>query len=204
MKKLVTNLAAIIIGAMTIQLVQAEEVYDMAEVNQLIENVKKAGILKVDNAFEAELREDNKTFKQLEAKCKTDWNSILENFEAIEGGEDAKKLVVSSFQILDAADYMSAIEKLVTRFEAGTATKAIIVESMNPSGRMQAFLEDNNTHARVIAALNKIKTKVGDDAELVTGIDAILNGSAKLELDKFRDAHQDTAVGDIPKVLLAE
>ncbi len=204
MKKLIKNFAATIIFALAAQLVGAEEAYDMTEVNQLIEDIKQAGVLKVDNTFEAELREDNEKFKQLGEKCKTDWSAILDNFEAVEGGEDARKLVVSSLQVLEAADYMSAIEKLVNRFEAGTITKAIILETLNPSGRMQAFLEDNRTHSRVIAALNRIKAKVAGDLKLIGEINAILDGSAQLEIDKFRDAHQDTAVGDIPKVLLAE
>lgn len=176
----------------------------MTEINEKLGLVtgKKLHLLDDGNAF-ARLQRDQ-DFAFVENKCKTDWSDIIENFEAIEGGEVAQRLIVSAFQALDAGDYMSAIEKLVTRFEADTVGKPVMLEILNPAGRMRAFLADNHAHLRVTAALNKIRAKVGDDAEMINQIDNILSGDTKLNFDKFRDAHQDTSEGNIPKILLAE
>lgn len=182
----------------------AQQNYNMNTINQLVEDLKAEELHVIETALDVVARQESQEFQQLETECKTNWNSIIDNFEAIEGGEEAKKLVVSAFQVLDAEDYMTAIEKMVTRFEAGTIQKSIMLEMLRPTGRMQAFLVDNYDHPRVVAALNKIKVKASDDADLIAEIDAILNGEAKLALDKFRDAHEDTSEGDIPKVLLTE
>lgn len=200
MKKLTfVTIISISIGALF-----AQQNYDMNTVNQLVEDLKAGELHVVETALDVVARQESQEFQQLENECKTNWSSIIDNFEVIEGGEEAKKLVVSAFQALDAEDYMTTIEKMVTRFEAGTVNKSIILEMLRPTGRMQAFLVDNHDHPRVVGALNKIKAETSDDADLIAEIDAILDGDAKLALDKFRDAHEDTSEGDIPKVLLTE
>lgn len=184
--------------------INAQQNFDMSAINQLVQNLMSQKLHIVESSLDVEAREESQEFQQLENKCKTDWSNIIDNFESIEGGDAARRLVVTAFQALEAKDYMTAIEKVVTRFEAGTVQKSIMLEMIRPAGRMQAFLADNHAHPRVISALNRINAKVSDDADLVAGIHAILNGGKKLALDKFRDAHQDTSEGDIPKVLLAE
>lgn len=204
MRKLLASIC-VMLSALATQEVKAQgDQYNMTEINEKLELVigKKLHLLDDANAF-ARLRRDP-DFAFVEDKCKTDWSAIIDNFEAIEGGEVPQRLVVSAFQALDAADYMSAIEKLVTRFEAGTVGKPIMHEVLNPEGRMQAFLADNHANARVTAALNKIKAKISDDPDMVSQIDGVLSGGTKLNFDKFRDAHQDTSEGNIPIILLSE
>lgn len=202
MKELL-NMSVAILSVLVTQKINAQQSpFDMTEINTKLELVigKKIHLNDDSAMFYMLQRESN--FTVIENKCKADWSSIIDNFEAIEGGEVAQKMVVWAFQALDAGDYMSAIEKLVTRFEAGTVSKPVILEILYPKGRMRAFLADNHAHARVTAVLNKIKAKVGGDAELITQIDDMLSGESKLRSDKFRDAHQDTSEGNIPQVLL--
>jgi hypothetical protein len=204
MKKIL-NISLVILTAITTQGIRAQgEQYDMTEINDRLELATGKNLHLLDDANAYSRLQRDSDFAFVENECKNNWSGIIDNFVAIEGGDDARRLVVSAFQILDAGNYMSAIEKLVARFEAGTVGKPIMHEILNPAGRMQAFLPDNHTHARVIGVLNKIKAKVDGDVQLSEQIDQILSGESKLSFDKFRDAHQDTSEGDIPKILLAE
>ncbi|MEN8795753.1 MAG: hypothetical protein ABF328_03495 [Akkermansiaceae bacterium] len=182
----------------------AQQNYDMNTINQLVQDLKAEQLHVVETALDVAARKESQKFLELENKCKTDWDDIIDNFEAIEGGEEAQRLVVSALQALDAGDYMSAIEKLVTRFEAGTVDKAIMHEVLNPEGRMRAFLADNHAHARVTAALNKIKIKVGDDADMKTQIDDLLSGETKIGFDEIREDFAGTGYGNIPTITLAD
>lgn len=191
------------LGAIALQNARGAS-YDMAEINGKLERVtgKKLHLLDDANAFSRLQRDPD--FALLENKCKADWGEIIDHFEAIEGGEESWKLVVSALQVLDAEDYMSAIEKLITRFEAGTVGEPVMDWILNPPGRMRAFLADNHAHARVSAALARIKVKVGGTRDLKTRIDDLSSGKSKLGIDQFRDAHQDTSEGNIPTILLAD
>lgn len=180
------------------------EQYDMTEINDKLELVirKKLHLLDDPSAF-SKLQSDP-DFAFVENKCKIDWLRIIDNFQAIEGGEIAKKLVVAALQVLEAGDYMSAIEKVVTRFEAGTVDQTIIQVVLDPEGRMQAFLADNYVHNRVTTALNKIKAKAADEPEIKALIDNILSGESKIGFDEIREDFAGTGYGNIPKVLLAK
>jgi len=194
------KLSIAIIAVASFGMLLAQQNYNMNTVNQLAQDVKTEGLLVVETALDEVARKESLKFQQLENKCKTDWSSIIDNFEAIEGGEDTQKLVVSTFQILEVSDYMSAIEKLAIRFENEAMTKPVIVEILNPTGRMRAFLADNHAHQRVIAALNKIKNKA--DAELIADIDKILSGEIKTGFEEIREDFAGTGYGNIPKLLL--
>ncbi len=176
----------------------------MTEINDNLELVtgKKLHLLDDPNAFSRLQRDSNFTF--VENICKTDWIDIIDNFEAIKGGEEAQRLVVSAFQVLEAGDYISAIEKLVARFEVEDIDKPIMHEVLNPEGRMQAFLADNYTHGRIITVLNKIKTHVGDNAGIKTQIDDLLSGEVKTGFDEIREDFAGTGYGNIAKIILVE
>lgn len=203
MKKILTLL--VLLSALATHEIKAQGAqYDMAEINEKLTLVieKKLHIYEDAGGFPRMQRDPDFAF--VENKCKTDWDDIIDNFEAIEGGEEAQRLVVSALQALDAGDYMSAIEKLVTRFEAGTVDKPIMHEVLNPEGRMRAFLADNHAHARVTAALNKIRVKVGDDADMKTQIDDLLSGETKTGFDEIREDFAGTGYGNIPMIALAD
>ncbi|MBK1835459.1 hypothetical protein [Roseibacillus ishigakijimensis] len=202
MKKILTLL--VLLSALATYEIRAQGAqYDMTEINEKLELVtgKKLHLLDDPNAFSRLQRDPDFAF--VENECKTDWDNIIDNFEAIEGGEETQRLVVSALQALDAGNYMSAIEKLVTRFEAGTVDKHIMHEVLNPEGRMRAFLADNHAHARVTAALNKIKVKV-DDADMKTQIDDLLSGETKTGFDEIREDFAGTGYGNIPTIALAD
>ncbi len=204
MKNLLT-VSLLIVSALATDEIRAQEgQYNMTEINKKLEFVigKKLHLVDDANAFPRMQRDSDFAF--VEDKCKTDWNSIIESFEAIEGGDVAQRLVVSALQALDAGNYMTAIEKLVNRFEAGTVGKSIIFEILDPPGRMQAFLADNHTNARVIAALNKMKVKIGEDLDMMGQINDLLSGEVKTGFDEIREDFAGTGYGDIPKILLAE
>ncbi len=204
MNKILTT-SLVILSALAIQETKAqEEQYSMSEINNRLElvNAKKLHLRDDPNAFS--ILQEDQDFAAIESKCKTEWSNIIDNFDAIKGGEAAQKLVVSAFQSLDVRDYMSSIEKLVARFESGTVTKLVILEILYPKGRMRAFLADNYANARVAAVLNRIKSKVVGDTELISQIEDIMSGQRKLEFAKFRDAHQDTSEGNIPILMLPE
>lgn len=204
MKKLFA-VSAIGVSVFTAQEIAAQQVpFDMTEINEKLELVIGKKIHQYEDAVGFPRLRRDPDFMVIENKCKTDWSGIIDNFEAIEGGEEAQKLVVSALQELDAGDYMSAIEKLVTRFEAGNVGKPVILKILSPHGRMQAFLADNHAHARVTAALNKIKAKAGDDTEMTSLIDDHLSGEIKTGMDEIREDFAGTGYGNIPQILLPE
>jgi hypothetical protein len=115
--------------------------------------------------------------------------------------------VLSGLQALDPADYMSALEQLAEQFEKGALDKSIMDEAMHPRGRMVAFLEDNYTHPRVVAFLNKVKAKIGNDESMANTkeyIDEILGGQAKTATDLYREDFEGMPEGDIPKIILPQ
>lgn len=187
-----------------INFVDAQESYNMDSVNQLTKQLITVKAHLIESGLAYEEREKSPKYLQLREKCKTDWSKIIDHFETMEGGEDAQKLVVNAFQVLEASDYMSALEKLTARFQAGKLSKSIILEFFSVQGKMHGFLADNYKHPRVKTMLNAIKAKVGDDAEMTSIINDFLSGEIKDGLDEMRKDFAGTAEGDIPKILLAE
>ena len=94
------------------------------------------------------------------------------------------------------------LEKLAASLEQSQIDKRYVIEALRPRGRMQAFLPDNYQHPRVQALLNDLKTLLANESEAVESINDILSGETKAGLDTFREAHEDTSEGNIPKVLL--
>ncbi len=177
--------------------------YDMAPINQIVDNLAEDTLLVVENPLIRSLQQEAADYKNLENICKTDWSEIIDNLGSVVGGEAGCKVVISALQCLDAADYMSALEKIVGHVEQGELDKkALKYILFSTGGRMRAFLEDNYTHPRTIALLNKIKVKVAGDANMIEYINRILSGAAKLSTDQFRDAHQGLAIGNIPRIIL--
>lgn len=202
MKFMKTNIICMLFSFVLTGGVTAQQSYDMAPVNELITSLVNLGLDVLDNAFEEDKRDAANEYIQLQNKCATDWSSIIDDFESIQGGDNERKLVISAIQVLGATNYINAIDKFVARYEAGTLDKKFILEVLRPRGRMEAFLADNHAHARVVTALNKIKVKVAGDVELTEEINDILNGNAKLEIDLFRSAHIGVPEGNIPSVLI--
>ena len=97
---------------------------------------------------------------------------------------------------------MTALERLAEKFRHSQISKQVMVAALRPGGRMAAFLIDNYQHTRVQTLLNDLKPRFAGDASMQASIAAILSGKRKTDLDDFREAHQGSSEGDIPRVLL--
>lgn len=140
-------------------------------------------------------------FQALRAKCTTDWAQIAANIDKVQGGDEARKLVIYAFENLSPQNYMTVVEQLVSQYESGKMSEESAKALLGPTGRMQDFIVDNYAHPRVIAVLNRIKTKTKDPA-LHQRIVTTLNGSAKELLDTYRDDHQGMPEAGGPPVIL--
>lgn len=174
----------------------------MAPLNALVNNLlpKKIHELPDTSTLFATLKQDA-DFLAIETKCKTEWNDIMDNFASINGGDNGKNIVLWAMQALTANDYMSLLEKVTTLYEADNFDEKFMKIVIFPSDRMRAFAADNFQHTRMIAVLNRLKTKTAD-AAFTADINEVLNGDAKTAIDDFRDGHAGLAEGSIPQVLI--
>ncbi len=96
---------------------------------------------------------------------------------------------------------MTVVERLVSKYESGKMSEEAVKALLGPTGRMQNFIVDNHAHPRVIAVLNRIRTKTKDPA-LHERIAETLDGSDKELLDTYRDDHQGMPEAGGPPVIL--
>lgn len=176
--------------------------YDMTEVNQKIKAItdKKLHLLEV-SALDEQALFSSQEFLNLQVKCCTDWTHIVSSLDKIDGGDQAIKLAIYGLGQLPVQDYMSAIETLVTKYEANSISEEILQVAMFPMGRMSYFLTDNFNHTRVVAVLNRVKVK-STTLSLKNRMTKILSGVAKQSRDNFREAHAGFAEGNTPIVIL--
>jgi|GEM_PF-5301710 len=175
--------------------------YDMTLVNQKVQAVVDEGLHNINTAIDVKTLTESPEFIALKQKCLADWQEISGSVESIGNGDAGKRLVFLASSYLPAAEYMTFMEAIVGKHGADLVSDAAMKDLLFNEGQMGAFVVDNFSHARVIAALNTIKNKTVDNA-FKQRIDGILDGSAKAALDEFRDGHEGLPEGNIPEVIL--
>jgi len=181
---------------------QADEVFDIDLLNQRIDALIDAKMHLADTDIGHHFRKQHPEFIALKDLLEANWQRSLEGMEEWSGGEGGERLVWAAMQELPPVAYMSAFEWMVNKLVAGEVDKSEVVAFMSGSGSMDHFLSDNHQHARVIAALSKLKIKVADDAELTERIENILDGSNKRDLDGLREDHEHEWEANWPKFIL--
>jgi hypothetical protein len=174
----------------------------MNEVNQLVQALVTQNAKPAETALDEQNIAASPQFVQLKGLCQTHWSSILDNLGSVVGGDAGKSMTISAFEGLAAADYMTTLERLAEKFRQSQISKPVMSAALRSTGRMQAFLPDNYQHARVQALLNDLKPRFAGDSAMQAAITDILSGKTKTDTDNFREAHQDSAEGNIPRVLL--
>ncbi len=174
----------------------------MNEINPLVQTLITQNSKPAETALEEQSIAASPQFVQLKGLCQTHWGSILDNLGSVVGGDAGKSMLIAAFEGLDAGSYMAALERLAEQFRQNQISKPVMVSALRSTGRMQAFLADNYQHARVQALLNDLNPRFAGDAATQAAITAILSGEAKTDTDNFREAHQDSSEGNIPRVLL--
>jgi hypothetical protein len=175
--------------------------YDMAEINQKIKAITDKRLHLIETAIDEGNLLQSQEMMNLQGRCTTDWMQIVANFEKIDGGDNAKKMAIIGLGQLSPQDYMTAIEALITKYEAGSLGETLIDSVLFPMGRMGSFLTDNFNHPRVVAAINRVRTK-SDNQALDNRLSDILNGTDKRMRDDFREAHAGLPEGNTPVVIL--
>ena len=177
------------------------EEYDMTDVNTKVKAITDKNLHVMEASYEPEQLLGSPEYQALRAKCTTDWEQIATNIDKVQGGDEAKKLVIYAFENLSPQNYMTAVERVVAKYQEGMVSDAVIRALHLPMGRMRAFLIDNYNHSRVTAALNKIRTKT-KDSQLKASLGETLDGSDKADYERDRVELAGTPEGDIPKVIL--
>lgn len=174
----------------------------MNEINQLIQALVAQNPKPAETALDEQKIAASPQFVQMKSLCQTHWISILDNLGSVAGGDPGKAMLISAFEGSGAADYMTALERLAEKFRQSQISKSVMASALRSTGRMQAFLADNYQHARVQALLNDLKPRFAGGAATQAAITDILSGKTKTDTDNFREAHQDSGEGNIPRVLL--
>ena len=196
------NLTKLVAASITLLFQSAfADFYELGPIDQDVAAITTKKLNKIETSLDEASLLASPEFVSLQTKCSSDWAQIVENVGAINGGQEAVKLVVYALGNLSTQDYITAVETLTTKYESGAATEVTIETVLSPLGRMTDFFDDNYNHARVIAVLNRIKTKT-NKAALKTSIDETLSGSGKTMKDEYRDAHDGLPEGGTPKVIL--
>jgi hypothetical protein len=175
--------------------------YDMNEINQKIKAITDKRLHLIETAIDEGNLLQSQEMLDLQGKCSVDWVQIISNLDKIGGGDEAKKLAIYGLGQLSAQNYMTAIERLVTKYESGLLTEKLIEVVLSPMGRMEHFVIDNFNHSRIIGIVNRIKVK-STNAALKNELNKILSGSDKSMRDSFREAHAGFAEGNTPIVIL--
>jgi hypothetical protein len=175
--------------------------YNMTEINQKIKAITDKRLHLIETALDEDNLFQSQELLNLQQKCSADWVKIIENLNAIDSGDEGKKLIIYGLGQLAAQDYMTVIESLVTKYENGAASEQLVNLVLFPMGRMSDFLTDNFSHVRVVAIINRIKAK-SSDAAFKGELDNVLSGRAKSILDNFREAHAGLPEGSTEIVIL--
>lgn len=174
----------------------------MSQLNELVPKLVSKNVEHPGSALEEYAVKSSTEFIQLSALCSSNWSAVIDDFESITSGDDGKVIVLSAFEGLSAADYMTALERIAELYRKNQISKKVLKSIIRPTGRMRAFLADNYQHQRVQTLLNGLKEKLKADANMVSFINAVTSGKQKSGIDDFREGHRGLSVGDIPKVLL--
>jgi hypothetical protein len=178
----------------------SENEFNLNLVNQRIHNMIQLRLHFNVSVINVHNRNSHDEFIALTNICKDHWQAILENIDELEGEQNGKALVFEAMQFLPPESYMQAFEWMADKLVADEFSKDIISGIMNSPGLMVHFFADNYEHPRVIAALQKIKSKSGNDNALISRINNVLSGNRKESVDHYREAHQD--VEEVPPVIL--
>lgn len=141
-------------------------------------------------------------FSQLESLSATHWSVLADSISQISGSDAGARLLFLAFESLPAADYIATLEKFAAQYKSNQISATLLKAAFSPSRRMRAFLADNYQKVQVQNLLNGLSPYLSNNQEMVDNFSAILGGTAKQELDSFREAYQGTADGDIPVVPL--
>ena len=201
MRQVKTTLLTILAMAFLLPRNAHAEEYDMTEVNAKAKAITDKKLHVMEASYEPERLLGSPEYQALRARCTTDWEQIVGKFEKIEGGDEAKKLVINGLENLTAQNYMTAVERIVVKYQAGVISDDVIRALHVPMGRMRAFLIDNHAHPRVAAALNQIRAKT-KNAQLKVSLGETLDGSDKADYERDRVELAGTPEGDIPKIIL--
>lgn len=182
--------------------VAAQGAYNIAPLNALVDVLLPKKIhKKPDSITVFSLLKQDASYLDIETKCKTEWNGIIDNRALINGGDEGKQLVYWAMQELTANDYMSLLEKVTTLYESGDFEEKFMKIMIFPPERMRAFAADNFQHVRMISVINRIKVKTVD-ADFTANLNDVLSGNSKTLIDNFRAGHAGLARGNIPQVIL--
>lgn len=203
MKKIIPLIAAFVVIKF-IAVAKADDKFSLTSVNTKIDQLIAGKLHITNSSLDDQARQENRVFKELIGLTKDSWQEILEDFDNLSGGKDGKKLLFESMHFLTPVEYMSVFDWMVDKFEAGQFEKADITGFMDSSGPMIHFFSDNYQHVRVNTALNKLKSKVMNDADLTQAINDILDGSNKQSLDELREDHEYEWEANWPKYILPE
>ena len=176
--------------------------FNVSDVNVKIEALVASKAHITNSALDAEDRNSNPDFLAIKNMAVTSWSQMIDNMELLAQGNDGKGLMVEALQVLEPVDYMSAFERLVIKFEAGTLTKEIMTSAVLPSGRMTTFFAYNFQHPRVIASLGKIKNKLPQQDPLIEILNDLLSGERKAAYEAYRQAHVGTSEPTKPILML--
>lgn len=176
--------------------------FNVSDVNVKIEALVASKAHITNSALDVEDRNSNPDFVAIKNMAVTSWSQMIDNMELLAQGNDGKGLMIEALQVLEPVDYMSAFEKLVTKFEAGTLTKEMMTSAVLPNGRMTTFFAYNFQHPRVIASLGKIKNKLPQQDPLIEILNDLLSGERKAAYEAYRQAHVGTSEPIKPILML--
>jgi hypothetical protein len=179
----------------------ADEPFNIEQVNIRIEALVARKAHLTNSALSVEARNTNPDFIAIKNSMRTSWPQVFDKWDLIANGTDGKRLIIEALQILESADYMSALEALVARYENGSMSEELLKNVLSPMGRMAHFLTDNYNHPRVVLVLNRIKVK-STNVALKNEIGDTLSGANKVMRDNFREAHAGMPEGNTPIVIL--
>ena len=167
----------------------------MHKINQLVETLLAKYPYPPNDAIQASIIFRSDEFISLEKLSKTHWSLALDHLDSIPGGDAGKSILISVFQVLDAENYMTVLERLADKFRKRQISVSVMKAALYPRGRMQAFLVDNYQNTRIQAFLKGLKPYLEGE----TWIDDVLSGEEKAGWDDYREMYDEE---NIPIVLL--
>ena len=175
------------------------------EANQLVETLIVKHPNPRNDSVMVEIVRTSAEFIQLGNLCKANWDSVLDNLDAVISGDTGKSMIITVFEErLDADDYMTVLEYLSDRFQKGQISISLMKAALSPLGRMQSFLPYNYRNTRVRELLNNLKPYFRDDADTQSWITGVLSGEQKKWQDGYRKAHKNLLASTVPQLPLDE
>lgn len=117
----------------------------MNDINKKIQVLLAAKLNRIEApGLREEALTSSQDFIDLQNLCRANWNSVLDDLNAVSGGNDGQEMLFLAFEAtLAGPEYMSALEKLGSLFAQGQLSKPLMLVALRPRSRMQAFLADN-------------------------------------------------------------